>query len=130
MRDTTTLGRVARLHICKSSGEFLYGNDPDCKLEIQEKMIDYAFEYAPDKMIVHTRPTDLLVVHNWKIVGLIRDDKPGNLHKLMILPLPGFDEETFPFMLCSGYESFDLVNIRDLTIEALIMESSKTRRAQ
>ena len=39
--------------------------------------------------------------------------------------MPGFDEETFPFLVCSGDETFNLVNVRDFSQDVLIKATGK-----
>ena len=56
-------------------------------------------EYALNELLLHVHPTDLLIVKNWMETFLIKDPATGNIEKLMLIPLPNFDQETFPFVL-------------------------------
>ena len=69
-------------------------------------------EFAPDKMLLHIKPTDLLVTHNWEVVSRIEDPNVGNIQKEWFCELPNFNEETFPFVLVTGTESFNLLNVK------------------
>ena len=73
-------------------------------------------EYGTNKMIVAIEPTDLIVIENWTYCRLIKKVSQGNIMKNYIAPLPSFDEQRFPFLLCSGYEHFSLINIRDCSM--------------
>ena len=44
--------------------------------------------------------------------------------------MPNFDEQTFPFMICSGREIFNLVNVRDFTMQPLIQAPCINIRCQ
>ena len=71
---------------------------------------------------------DLLIVHDWIVVkkGLIEDPRAGNIEKFWMEPLPGFqyekigDQEEFPWMVCSGKESINLVNVKTHLLMPLI----------
>ena len=36
--------------------------------------------------------------------------------------MPGFNEEIFPFFICRGHESINLINVRDFYMEKLVKE--------
>ena len=62
-------------------------------------------------MIIAIWKKDLLILHNWKVIKQIVDKQAGNLDKFWIDKLPGFDLDTFPFLVCSGRETFNLINV-------------------
>ena len=64
--------------------------------------IHSVLEYAINKMIVHVAPTDILTVHNWQVVHILQDSAPGNNQKYWLCPLPGFNVNSFPFIVSSG----------------------------
>ena len=92
-----------------------------CKFDEKEKTIAYVnqkggsgilknervsdvHEYAADKMLVHVRPmennpSDLLLLHSWKMVKRINSNLPEQCN---FAQLPGFDEERFPFLVSAG----------------------------
>ena len=65
----------------------------------------------PDKMIISIYPTDLIIVEDWVDAKLIVRNSAGNIWKHFFLPIPDFNEETFPFLVCSGRENFNLINV-------------------
>ena len=97
---------------------------------LQDEVVQSVCEYAIDKMVISILLTDLLIVHSWEPVRLIKKDEPGNIQKYFIAPLPDFDEYKFPFLLCSGYEHFSLINIAEFRMQTLIDASCSTMRSQ
>ena len=95
---------------------------------MKNEVIGSVLEYVKDKMLVHVTSRDFLVVHNWQVVNSIHDLNFGNTLKLWLAPLPGFDEETFPFVVASGWQSYNLINVSDMSMEVLIEASSKSVR--
>ena len=85
-------------------------------------------EFAADKMIVHVSSRDLMILHNWQVVKQIIDPVFSNTLKYWIKPLPGFDEEEFPFVVCSGWMTFNIINVREMTMEPLIEFFGKNNR--
>ena len=77
-------------------------------------------EYKPNKIIMTLHPKNLLIVEHWASTRLIQEDHAGNIQKFYIVPFPNFDEDTFPFLVCSGYEYICLINLKDLRTEMLV----------
>ena len=46
------------------------------------------------------------------------------------MPMPGFDEKTFPFVISSGREFFNILNVRDYKMQALIRAPCMNIRCQ
>ena len=99
-------------------------------IELRDEGVQAVHEYAVGKMIVSIVFTDLLLVHNWNPYRYISRVEPGNCQKFFFEPLPNFDEEKFPFLLCSGYESYTLINVKEGRSEVLIDASCNAMRAQ
>ena len=97
---------------------------------LKNEVISFVLEYVKEKMLVHVTSRDILVVHNWQVVNQIHDPNFGNTLKLWLAPLPGFNEETFPFVIASGWQSYNLINVNDLRMEVLIEASGKNARYQ
>ena len=79
---------------------------------LDKEIVRAVLEFAPDKMLLHIRPIDLLVTHNWEVVSRIEDPNVGNTQKFWFCELPNFNAETFPFVLVTGRESFNLLNVK------------------
>ena len=100
----------------------------DESIYLKNEVIGSVLEYLKNKMLVHVTSRDILVVHMWQVVNSIHDPDFGNTLKLWLAPLPGFDEETFPFIIASGWQSYNLINVEDMHMEVLIKASSKSVR--
>ena len=97
---------------------------------IKDEQVRSIYEFAPGKLIVHVSPCDLLLIENWKLYRYISDDHKGNHYKTWFVPLPNFNPETFPFIVVSGRESFNLVNLKERRMQMLIAAPSKTHGPQ
>ena len=87
---------------------------------IKNEKVDTVLEYATDKMLIAVYPTDLLIAHDWKLIRVLLKIQPGNFNKHYIVPLPDFDEQTYPFIVCSGRENFNLINVKEFRMQKLI----------
>ena len=87
---------------------------------IHNEFVKAVFEYTFNKIILSLDPSKLLIVENWKPIRIIPPDFKGNTDKFYLLPHPEFDEFYFPFMICSGFYQYELINVRDFTIEKFI----------
>ena len=87
---------------------------------IKDEKVEAIFEYSPDKLVMSVYPTDIIIVHNFKVVKIIYKIELGNFNKHWIAPLPGFDEISFPFLLCSGRQNFTLINVEKYKMMKLI----------
>ena len=87
-------------------------------------------QYADNKIIVHIRERDLLIIHDWRVVKLLQEPDDSNTNKYWLKPVPGFHETNFPFIICNGWEHFNIINVRDYSMDRLINASSKTGLSQ
>ena len=76
------------------------------------------YEYATDKLLIHMCPTDLLIVDGMQV--LHRIEESDNIEKRWFKVLPVSNEETFPFIAMSGFNSLNLLNTEKRTIQPLI----------
>ena len=72
---------------------------------------------------------DLLIIQDWKVISQIIDPEYSNTQKYWIEALPGFDENEFPFVVCSGWLTFNIINVRDMVMEPLIDPFGKNKKA-
>ena len=70
-----------------------------------------AFEFGEGSLVIHVAETDVLLVKEWKVVKVIKEKDPANVSKYWFQPLPFFHPEEFPFIVCSGTKSFNLINL-------------------
>ena len=92
---------------------------------IRHLEIAQAYEYARNKLIISIHPANLLLVDNWFVTNEIADANELNTEKYWVLPLPNFNPDSFPFLVCSGRESFNLVNVKTAKMEVMIKASGK-----
>ena len=71
-------------------------------------------------MIIFVQSRDLMILHDWQVVKVILEPVFGNTLKYWIETLPGFNEENFPFVICSGWESFNLINVNEMTMQEFV----------
>ena len=73
-------------------------------------------EYAPGKLFITGTPTHMYLVDDWRSdsVRVIIDNHPANTFKTQVHLLPGFNEETFPFIAVSGKKYLRVVNVKTL----------------
>ena len=87
---------------------------------LKSEVVTNVFEYTKGKLLVHVASRDLLVLNNWQIVYKFIEPDFGNTLKQWFGLLPGFDPESFPFIICSGWHTFNLINIKDFHMERLV----------
>ena len=77
-------------------------------------------EFAANSMIIHVKPTDLLIAKDWRVIGVIKETESENIEKFMLLPFPSFEAEEFPFILCAGRTSLNIVNVKEFKMQVLV----------
>ena len=87
-----------------------------CDLEsnamlVEKEEIESICAYPPDGLIVSVKPTDLILVRNWKVISYISDPAPGNIFKHYQSVLPFFNIDECPFVVTSGDVGYNLVNV-------------------
>ena len=89
-------------------------------------------EFAPDKLLVATETSQLLLFHDWERIRVYPDSGPQAVlqAKGHLAPLPGFHMETFPFVAQAGEQSIHLINLREATSEPLIIAETSCLRGQ
>ena len=75
-------------------------------------------EYAQNKLLL-TAFSKNYVIKDWEVVKVSYDPGCDNF-SFMALPMPGFDEETFPLFALCGREKLSILNINSDTVKPLI----------
>ena len=92
--------------VCKEPGKN--------SIVLEGASVNSMLEFAQNKLILHLDPTDLLIVHDWIAANkVIKEISPGNDKKYLLRTLPGFDEETYPFVVASGSKTINLINVKE-----------------
>ena len=118
---------------CEINQETLELMDVDKKEEsilLKNEACQAICEFAPNKMAIYARPAHLFIVHDWEVVRRIEDSDMKNQNKYSIEPIPGFDIEKFPFLVCSGESSFNLFSVKDYYMELLVNAATSAMHAQ
>ena len=100
-------------------------NESQNSLFIKNEDVSSIFEYSPNKMILLVYPKDLLLTVDWQVVKRITEQSPGNTQKFWMCKMPGFDEKEFPFIVVSGLETFNLINVKTAYMQVLIKHTAR-----
>ena len=88
-------------------------------------------EFGPNRLCIFADLSQyLLIVHDWKVIHEIAEPDPGNTEKFWQIPLPGFHMLDFPFLISSGKESYNLINVKDGKMYKMIKGSAYNSKAQ
>ena len=75
-------------------------------------------------------PKDLMIIDDWTVLHTIVDPVSGNTEKFWLSPLPSFDLQTFPFVVSSGNNTFNVVNVKTGDMSVLINGSALNKYGQ
>ena len=78
----------------------------------------HLLEYAEDKLFISV--DHMYLVEDWQSVRVIFDPNLANTFKTQAMLLPGFDEQTFPFIAVTGLESLSVFNVKTCTHQPLL----------
>ena len=62
----------------------------------------------------------MLILNKFSVTNRIVDQDVGNTQKTQLIPMRGFDYETFPFVVSSGMKSINLINVRENTMQSFV----------
>lgn len=120
------VGRDAWLMKCSSVDpdqlKFICDDYADHSMLIQNEYVASVHEFAENNLLVYAKP-DFLVVKDWEVVHTIAEPSSGNFQKWWQSCLPGFHPESFPFVVSSGVETFNLVNTQEAKMEVLVQQA-------
>ena len=86
---------------------------------LKNELVSNTLEYAPNKMICIVFGIQLLIIHEWEMVKILEDTNLGNNH-YGLYTMPGFHIDSFPFLVCTGRGSINLVNVREKEMSIFI----------
>ena len=78
----------------------------------------HVLEYAKDKLFISV--VHMFLVEDWESVRVIFDPNLANTFKTQTMLLPGFDEQTFPFIAVTGQENLSVFNVKTCTHQPLL----------
>ena len=77
--------------------------------------------------VVSLAPRDIMIITNWTVQHVILDPEEGNGYKCFLQVLPGFNQD---YVLASGYETTNLINVKRGTMQQLIKAPQWQSRGQ
>ena len=75
-------------------------------------MIEGVAEFPPNGILLHNWCAELLILRDWQVIHHITDPVSGNGRKFWLELMPCFDAEGFPFAICSGNMTYDILNLK------------------
>ena len=100
-------------------------NPEEDSIRIQKEIVDNCLEYAPKEMLIYIKPKDVLLAKNGEVTKRIEEEDVGNGQKFWFSPLPGFDKNTFPFIISSGWEMYKIINVKTGDLKPFIRTPCK-----
>ena len=107
-----------------------YKNGKKCSLLLNDERANSLIECDHGQLVISLAETDLLIVKDWIPVKVIREKSIDNINKQYFTKLPGFDVNSFPFVICSGFKQISLINIKTMQIQSFIEASCNTSYGQ
>jgi hypothetical protein len=71
-----------------------------------------------------------LIIEDWEVIHKIEDPEIANTDKCWMMPMPGFNTDTFPFFISSSFKQFSIINVTQGTLQPLIDGSAMTSTGQ
>ena len=123
-QDTVSL--LLRCEIDINQDSMLNAEPQNNAILLKNERVNTALEYAEKKLICAVADVELLIIVDWKNIQTLKDPQLNNIKTCLQL-LPGFNVDQFPFILCNGGESINLINVRDNQIQTLIKSGCETQ---
>ena len=89
-----------------------------------KRTVEWVKEFEEDTILATVDPDLIVIIEHWLGYKTITDPKESNIQKYFITPLPHFHHK-FPFILVTGYESINLVNVNTAEMQTLIKAPCK-----
>ena len=89
-----------------------------------KRTVEWVKEFEEDTILATVDPDLIVIIEHWLGYKTITDPKESNIQKYFITPLPHF-HHTFPFILVTGYESINMVNVNTAEMQTLIKAPCK-----
>ena len=111
-------------------GSFKFENTRTNSMLMLYEVASTCCEFAHNKLIVALDPSDFLIARDWEPIRHIHSTATGNIEKNYMIPHPDFDEDEFPFLVCSGTQFYVLINVKQFHIQMFIDASCSTVKSQ
>ena len=105
----------------KKSNSFLLEaiNQVNESMVFKHELPLFTIEYAKNKMLITSYPSHNYIVKDWQAVSVIPNPESANFN-FFALPMPGFDEQAFPFLALCGQKNINILNINTYVHKPLI----------
>ena len=108
-----TPGFLGLLNVISAGPKVELMDTKENSMLLRKEIVQGLTEYATGKMIIHVNSTNLYIIEDWKNVKHINEPNVGNNQKYWLCPMSSwFDIEKTPFIIVSGSESFNIVNVK------------------
>ena len=78
--------------------------------------------------MIATSQNYFVLIKDWKVTSCFKDPDLENIGKWSIMPIPGYNEETLPFFVCSGSKNYNLINVKQKTMQAIVLAGAPLMR--
>jgi hypothetical protein len=86
----------------------------------------YLVEISKNKLFITGYPSHSYIVKDWQAVNVIHSQVHAN-YNFFVMPLPGFDEETYPFLALCGEKQISIINVKTCIQKPLIEQEFRFR---
>ena len=115
---TSRIGRkywILRVKLNKEGDSLMPYNEITESTLFKDEVPNYLFEFAKNKLLVSDgAASHMYLVVDWCVVKCIFDPITANTYKTYAFLLPGFNEESFPFIAVCGQYHISILNIATL----------------
>jgi len=87
---------------------------------IYDEIVTAIYEYAERKMIMTFSSAKMIIVEAWHFTRELKANIDGQQSILYINRHPLFNYNTFPFLVCSSFECFMLINVKEGIVEKFV----------
>ena len=98
------------------------------KVDIEVNEIIAILEYAKNKLLVSASDSiwrGMFIIENFSLLRIIDEPSLQNYNTYWLEKIPGFDLETYPFVISQGSPTFNLINVITGSNEVLIKDKTR-----
>ena len=97
---------------------------------IYNEVVTSMHEFTERKMIIAFDPAKIIIVEEWHFTKELDVSIEGQQGLMYMERHPEFNYREFPFLVCSGFECFMLINVKEGIVEKFIDSLCGSIRAQ
>ena len=121
---------IGRFTFVQEENELIRSTGKHDSLLLRGELVTAMLEFAPNRLLVATETSHLILFHDWVRIRVYSDTSPQHSLKAKgyLTTLPGFDIASFPFVAQAGDKSINLINLREASSEPLILAETTCLR--